>query len=363
MRILVSEPTGCGKLSQYTYGLCNALADEGNDVTLATSKNYEQEELDRAFRVVKVFRNFLSYSRFLRVFGAVKPEVVHFQGIYSAFFDCLLLKTLKRHSRIVYTPHNVLPHEMRFHHPFFYKRMYCTADRIIAHSNFSKMAMMDFFGVDPTKIAVIPEGYCIQAEDYPGLTRERAREEIGLPREAKVVLFFGYIRRHKGLKYLLRAFSMVKESLEDARLVIAGCPTGDFRYYGDMISRLRIDNEVITDLRYIPRVDVVKYFASSDIVVLPYLRTVHSPIIPTAYSFGKPVITTMNQIGIVEDGKSGFLVPPRDETRLAGAIIKAFSRRKLLSEMSDYVRGLARTNFSWRSIAKKTLEVYENRVN
>ncbi len=117
-KIMMIEMAGRGKLCHYTYSLGTVLSRFGGEVTLVTSKNYELEGLPRNFKLVKTFSDRLFFfplfflSLLIRI-NRERPQVIHFQWIASPLTGLFVIKVVKRvfsGVRIVYTPHNVLPH-------------------------------------------------------------------------------------------------------------------------------------------------------------------------------------------------------------------------------------------------------------
>ena len=102
-------------------------------------------------------------------------------------------------------------------------------------------------------------------------------------------------------------------------------------------------------------------FQKASVVVLPYLEATQSGVIPIAYNFGKPVIVT--DVGsireVVENGKEGFVIPPRDMKALAVAIVKILSDDGLRDHMGQNAYQKINTELSWGTIAKQTLEAYK----
>jgi glycosyltransferase involved in cell wall biosynthesis len=133
------------------------------------------------------------------------------------------------------------------------------------------------------------------------------------------VLFFGRIWEYKGLEYLIRAEPLITSKIPRARIVIAG--TGEnFNRYGRMMlhpDRFIVHNEYISNEKR------AELFSQASLVVLPYVEASQSGVIPLAYSFGKPVVaTTVGGLPeMVDHGKTGYLVPPRDAKALAEAIV------------------------------------------
>jgi glycosyltransferase involved in cell wall biosynthesis len=159
------------------------------------------------------------------------------------------------------------------------------------------------------------------------------------------------VRPYKGLRYLLEALPEVLEQVS-LHLVIAGEFWEDKEDYLEMIRQLGIGQAVTIFDRYVPNEETGNLFGAADVVVLPYAQVTQSGVVQMAFGFGKPVITTA--VGelpkMVEHGKTGLIVPPRDSRSLAAALV-SFARD--LSE-HDWSEGIAqaRAEFSWSNMIK-----------
>ena len=348
-RVMIIETAGHGKLCHYTYSLCTALSLYGVDTTLLTSKDYELDPLPRSFRVFKIFpQNRLLYPiyfpLFFRKVQKVRPSILHLQWLPSPLLGLLFIKAMKLlyPAKIVYTPHNILPHRKRFFFVRAWAEIYREVDMIVAHSRYNRSVISDLFDIDPEHIAIIPDFLYFDhiAKD---LNKEKIRERLGLGGE-KIILFFGYINRRKGIEILIKALKGVRRKVE-AKLLIAGKPEEDFSPYESLIKDLGLEKAVIKDLRYIPFERMLDYFAAADVIALPYLKVCSSPIIQLAHSFRKPVITT--KISGVE-GKGMMVVDP-DASSLEKALLSA------LREPNKRRRGYYPR---WKEIASITVDVY-----
>lgn len=364
MKIVVGEPAGYGGICQYTYNLCNALGKE-NEIILATSKNYELDNYERRFRLEKVFHRSLTYPfhyfKFLELLKKERPDIVHLQWLPLSIFDMTCLRLLSRYFKIVITAHDVLPHSERFYHFRVFREIYKKADAIIVHSQSNKVEMARLFGIDTSRLFVIPMGNYMFFEAKSKISRADARREMELYTDDKVVLFFGHILRYKGLEYLLKAMKGVIKEIPTAKLIIAGEPQEDFAPYQRLISKLGIKKHLLMDLEYLPFDRVVRYFSAADIVALPYTKTYQSAVLQLAYAFGRPVIVTRTGglPDVVEEGKSGYIVPAEDADGLAKALIDILSDDDKLRGMGEYAQRLAETKYSWETIAGMTLSVYQ----
>lgn len=188
------------------------------------------------------------------------------------------------------------------------------------------------------------------------------------PGAKKVILFFGLIKRYKGLEYLVDAFEEVRSRLKDAFLLIvgdvhAGDPE-DHRYYTHLIDGLRGREDVMSVASYVPVESIGQYLTAADMVVLPYTQTYQSGVLLAAYAAGRPVVVTDTGglSEVVEHGRSGFVVPPADAKALAGAIESMLADSERLNAMGKRAKQLAMELYGWDGIASRTMALYESVV-
>jgi len=153
-------------------------------------------------------------------------------------------------------------------------------------------------------------------------SRDEARRALGVDPSAPLLLFFGFVRRYKGLRTLLQALARVPE----VRLLVAGKFWENERSYRERIRRLGLADRVSLVDRYVGNEEVARLFAAADALVLPYLAGGQSAVGVTALSFGLPVIATRigGLEGLVADGETGLLVEPGSSDQLAHAIRRLF---------------------------------------
>ncbi|AOS85130.1 glycosyl transferase [Chlorobaculum limnaeum] len=178
-----------------------------------------------------------------------------------------------------------------------------------------------------------------------------ARRSLGLPEDAPVLLFFGYVREYKGLDTLLEAMAAVLRELPSAQLVVAGEFILDSSRFREHARRLGIDGAVEFREGYVPAGEVPTLMAAADVVVLPYRSATQSGIVSLALGHGVPVIAC-NAGGLgdqVEHGRTGWLVREEGAEALAEGIIEFFGERERLP-LAAGIDEFRRRN-SWREFA------------
>jgi len=293
----------------------------------------------------------------LPVFDDVKafePEIAHLQ-MGGDFSDYLGWQFLRRYP-VVSTFHDVETHvgeESRLMTPFirfFRDRIRSNSDAIIVHGAFLREKMIREYNVPGDRVYSIPMGQSYLSAFR--LSEDETPEEVG-----RTILFFGRIFVYKGLEYLIRAEPLVSERFPDIKIVIAG-KGENFQKYHDMMgsrsSRFVIDN------RHLPSDEAANLFRQCCLVVLPYIEGSQSAVIMDAYAFKKPVVVT--SVGslpeVVEDGKTGLVVPARDSKALAEAIIRLLGDAQLRRDMGEKGYHKLMTEQNWDVAAEKTGRVY-----
>jgi glycosyltransferase involved in cell wall biosynthesis len=166
---------------------------------------------------------------------------------------------------------------------------------------------------------------------FDGLTdgradRAQARAGLGLGADDHVVLFFGIVRQYKGLRFLIDALAIARETDPHIKLVVAGEVWGDARIYTRQIEQLSLSEHIVLHNKYVPNAELATYFAAADIVAQPYVEAVQSGVAQVAFGFGVPVISTT--VGALPEtishNETGLLVPPSDSGALAVELVRFF---------------------------------------
>ena len=186
----------------------------------------------------------------------------------------------------------------------------------------------------------------------------RPAEVKPIPSGVRQILFFGQVRRNKGLDVLLAAERLMRGRAGNYEIVVAGT-CDEPEYYADLLDK---DAPVRMVNTFIPDADVPHYFQQATVVVLPYRSATQSGIIPMAYAYGRPVVAT--PVGavaeVVRDGETGLLVPPENPQALADALVMLLTDENRCKSMGEAARRFSDTHLSWDAIARQTLAVYED---
>jgi len=189
--------------------------------------------------------------------------------------------------------------------------------------------------------------------------KEAARKLLQIENDVPVLLFFGFVREYKGLKYLLDALPEVIQKIPDVMLWIVGDFGDDKAAYLEQIDKNGITEHTRLVEGYVPDQEVEKYFAASDLVVLPYVSATQSAIVQTAYGFEKPVVVT--DVGglpdVVQNRETGYVVPSQN----AHAIAHAIARFYLEDQGIDWQGNIRKRaeEFSWETMVGRIEQVLE----
>jgi glycosyltransferase involved in cell wall biosynthesis len=260
----------------------------------------------------------------------------------------------RRGTRVVLVCDNLVPHEKRFFDRAFTAWMLRESDGFLV---MSESVERDLLRLKPhAAFRRVPHPLYAQF-DRGRWTRESARQHLGLAPDAEVALFFGYVRRYKGLDVLLEAWRQVR-ARRPATLIVAGDFYEDPAPYRALATAAG-DGAVRMMEGYRTDEEVEALFKASDVAVLPYRSGTQSGVTHVAFALGVPVITTdAGGISeIVTVGRNGLVVPASNGEALAREIIRFFEQG-LGPRMRAAVDEVKRTH-SWDVLAARTLELVD----
>jgi glycosyltransferase involved in cell wall biosynthesis len=224
-----------------------------------------------------------------------------------------------KHTRIVCIADNVTPHEKRFGDKAFTRYFLKSCDAFIT---MSEKVMNDLRSFEKTKPASLVHHPLYDAFGE-AVSKAAARRHLGLDENEKIILFFGFIRKYKGLDILFAAMNQLKAS--GIKLLVAGEFYEDEKPYKEQLRQLGIDDQLILKTGFIPDSEVRYYLCAADAVIQPYRNATQSGVTPLAYQYEKPMIVT--NVGglprLVPDEKAGLVVEP-DPQSIAEGILKFY---------------------------------------
>ncbi len=348
----------------YDHALCAALARQGAQVTLATSRfAYGQAPPPEGYD-----RRYLFYRRTIGPAGSTRRrigklaqhvpdmlrlraltrhfDVIHFQWLDVQWVDRRLLPE----PPVVLTAHDLLLREPRPGQARAQRALYEHVQAVIVHSEFGRRQLVGGAGVTPEKVHVVPHGaltHLTERDDERPLPPELARVQ------APVVLFFGLLRPYKGLEVLLQAW----RGIEDAELWIVGRPRMPLQ---------PLRRQAPAGVRFVPRFvseeELPAYFRRADAIVLPYLLTERfdqSGVLAAALAFGTPaIVSDIGGFSEIAVAGAAELVAPGDSAALHDAIRRLLGDPAARARLASAASAAAAGPFSWERAAQATLEVY-----
>ena len=371
--------------ADFDFPLVKALQEEGHDVTYlialapyslkSTLFDIKEQVPENAiipaicYPELKVYENYMDMSKVyivnrtimqdsslqalmmaLRVTRFIKKrkfDVIHTDCMLG-MWNLMLYKLFGK--KMVLTVHDPFPHtgEISARKMFNYKMAMQSVHKFVLLNNKQKDKFCETYRVDSKQILINRLGV------YDNI---RTFISSKVPSYTHNVLFFGRISPYKGIEYLCEAMMKVREQVADATLTIAG---GGKMYFD--IEPYQKQDWVKVINRYVGMEELAGLLQNCALSVCLYTDATQSGVIMTSYSLCKPVVATnVGGLGeMVENGKTGLLVLPKDVDALADAItalLKDDAKREKMADniRNDYFVG----GKSWKVIAKKYIEFYK----
>ncbi|NCI46214.1 glycosyltransferase [Sediminibacterium soli] len=254
----------------------------------------------------------------------LRPDLVVIRYWLPLMGPCLgtILRRIRknRFSRLICIADNVIPHEKRPGDTVFTRYF---VQPVHAFVTMSEKVRKDLalFTDKPVKQVVHP----LYDNFGEAVDKQVARQQLGLPAEERIVLFFGFIRKYKGLDLLLTAMQDPAIRQAGIKLLVAGEFYEDRKEYDELISRLGIAPQLILRTDFIADSEVRYYLSAADFVIQPYRNATQSGVTPLAYHFEKPMLVT--NVGglpdLVPDKKVGIVTEP-EPAAIADGILRLY---------------------------------------
>ena len=257
----------------------------------------------------------------------------------------------------------VLLWPIRFIFSYLYKTTGLFANGIIVHSDYSRNILINNYKIKKSKIISIPIGV---PENKLGnfeksFLEKSIKDKIG---NKKVILFFGYILKRKGLDYLVKAFNEIAFNKYDCILILAGGILGYQKSYAEDLKKkikdFGLSNKIIFT-SFLTNSQIEELYHLCYFVVLPYTYSISSSLpLSFAIQHQKPVIAT--DIGSlkeeIEDGVDGILCRTNNHTSLRKAIEKLLEDKELYQKLSMGMKNKYKIRL-WKKTAEQTYCFYK----
>lgn len=257
-----------------------------------------------------------------------------------------------KHTKVVAITDNIIPHEKRFFDTPFTKYFLKSCDGFVTMSEAVLDDLKQFNVSKPSAYNPHP-----MYESFgPLLAKNEAKQKLGLDENTNYLLFFGFIRKYKGLDILLEAFADKRIQDLGVRLIIAGEYYDKPEEYQAIIKKLNLESALFQANDFIPDSEVNKYFSTCDMVVQTYKSATQSGVTQVAYYYNKPMLVT-NVGGLAElvpHEKVGY-VTEVNVKQIADAIVDFYARKRE-AEFTENVK-IERNRFTWDSMIDKLFEV------
>lgn len=316
-----------GGLATFNQRLAKEFSDQGHQCSIYSfslqypdfifpgTTQYTNEPAPESL-VIHTVINSINPFNWITVGNRLKKEkpsiiVVRFWlPLMGPALGTILRKVKKnKHTKVVCIADNVIPHEKRPGDKAFTRYFLKSCDAFIT---MSEKVMSDLRLFEKTKPAQLVS-HPLYDNFGPVLSKKEARQHLGLSPGEKIILFFGFIRKYKGLDLLLEAMADERIKKAGIKLMVAGEFYEDAKQYHEQIEKLGIKNQLLLKTDFIPDSEVKYYLCAADAVIQPYRNATQSGVTPLAYHFEKPMVVT--NVGglpsLVPDKKAGLVVEPQ----------------------------------------------------
>jgi len=324
-----------GGLASFDERLAKQFSSEGYDTFIYTfslqypgfifpgTTQYSSEPAPEGIRI-KVCINSINPFNWLKIGNEIrrlKPDLVIVRYWLPLMGPCLgtILRRVKKNNftKVICIADNMVPHEHRPGDRLFTQYFVKPVDAFVTMSEKVRNDLYTFTS-KPAQQIVHPL-YDNFGEAVP---KNEARVKLSLPENEKIILFFGFIRKYKGLDILLEAMKDERIRQSDIKLLVAGEFYEDRKEFDALIAELGIAPQLILRTDFIADSEVRYYLSAADFVIQPYRNATQSGVTPLAYHFEKPMLVT--NVGglpdLVPDGKVGIVTEPNAKDIATGIL-------------------------------------------
>jgi len=335
-----AHPLRGGGIATFNERLAKAFMQEGHEVQIISfslqypnflfpgTSQYTTEPAP-ADLIIHSLINSINPFNWFKVGNQIKkmqPDLVVVRYWLPFMGPCLgtILRRIKKNktSQVVCIADNIIPHEPKPGDQLFTRYFVKPVDSFITMSEKVKEDLLVFAPNKPTVFIPHP----LYDNFGEKISKDLARKHLNIETDAKIILFFGFIRKYKGLDILLDSIKILQQSNPTLKLLIAGEFYDDEKSYKEQIDKLGIEQQLILRTNFINDNEVKYYLCASDVIVQPYRSATQSGVTPLAYHFEIPMIVTNvgGLAALVPDNKVGLIAEP-NAASIAEKIIQFFN--------------------------------------
>ena len=377
-KVAIIDPLGAHGSSHhfYLFGQASGLLNNDVELSLYTNNETPSPEINglKFFTFYKEI--FKSKSKIINgikwIIGTILSvfharfsgtSIFHFHIFYTnilVLFNLLFVKIL--FGKVVLTVHDVSSFSNSSNSSIIEKLIYKLTDRIITHNEFSKLEILNVNADSSSCISIVPHGSYTPFINIQ-YDKEKSKEQLGIPNNRRILLFFGMIKKVKGLEVLLSALKGVIKKNPDVLLVIAGRVwENDFSAYQKIIDENNLSAYILLHTKFIPQEDVEHYYCASDLVILPYKKIYQSGVLMMTLSYERPALVSdlppLKEI--ISDNENGFLFKAENVSDLTAKLNSILSDEGLMEEVRAKGTELINTKYDWGEIGRQTKQAYQS---
>jgi len=356
-----------GGIAAFNERLAAALMEEGHHVTILTfsfqypgflfpgKTQYSTDPEPAHLHIIPMVHS-LNPFNWLRVANFIRkspPDLLILRFWIPFMAPCLgsIARLVKKNRiRITGLLDNVIPHEKRTGDRLLISYFVSACDDFMAMSK-QVCTELRQFSDKPLRYSPHP----VYDQYGPAVERAAACHSLGLDPGNRYLLFFGLVRKYKGLDLLLEAFSRSSARKNGYKLIVAGEFYEDRNTYDQLIRTLQLEGDIIIHDRFIPDDEVGCYFGAADLVTQTYRSATQSGISQLAFHFEKPMLVTdVGGLGeIIRHRKSGLVSSPDP-----GSIASELDYFSSLEDKNSFLPAIReeKKSFSWSTFTKTLLE-------
>ena len=370
-------PPDFGGIESYVYNISIRMARKGHRVVVLTSEHPRCSQVEvvegvevRRLRVAKKFFGFPLMPSLPTQIASEDFDVVHGHINAPLVVDLAALASRASHTPLVVTYHaDLLPEEVAEGSIALAKALSAVYDtsikrwvlrqaRAIIATTPLYASTSPYLRKFLRKVRIAPVG--VDVEHFKPMREEGLREDLGIPKDLRVVLFVGRMVAYKALDILLAAFAKLAKAVNDVALVLVG--EGPRKSWASALAiELSVKNRVFV-VGNVPLETLPKVYAMSELVVVPSRSRAEAFSVTAleAMACGKPVVAT--RVGgvpyVVVDGVTGVLVPPKNAEALCEAMLSLLSNEDEARRLGEAGRRRAVELFSWDRVVNLIEDVY-----